>query len=326
MSPSRRSERRPRTRRGERGRPFDEICAPFLRGMPLPPADPEGGKESRGAVLVIGGAPEMPGAAILSATAALRAGAGKLQIATVRSVAPFVGAQVPEALVLGLPETKAGGIAPSAARALAERAEAARSVLIGPGMVDPAATVALVAALLGRLTGPAVVLDAGALEVARRAPRALAGTRARVAVTPHALEMASMLALAPAAIQRDPAAVARSAARALQVVVALKGAQTFIAAPSGRLLCNRQAGNAGLGTSGSGDTLSGLIAGLAARGAPLLEAAAWGVYLHGCAGDVLARKVGPLGFLARELLAEVPRLMAQLAGPGGRRGRRPGRR
>jgi NAD(P)H-hydrate repair Nnr-like enzyme with NAD(P)H-hydrate dehydratase domain len=79
------------------------------------------------------------------------------------------------------------------------------------------------------------------------------------------------------------------------------------------MLCNRRAGNAGLGTSGSGDTLSGVIAGLAARGAELVQASAWGVFLHGRAGDVLARKVGPLGFLARELLAEIPPLMARLS-------------
>jgi NAD(P)H-hydrate repair Nnr-like enzyme with NAD(P)H-hydrate dehydratase domain len=99
-------------------------------------------------------------------------------------------------------------------------------------------------------------------------------------------------------------------------VVALKGAETFIADPSGRLLCNRKAGNAGLGTSGSGDTLSGVVVGLLARGADVLQAAAWGVFLHGRAGDVLARKVGPVGYLARELLAEIPGEMARLSRRG----------
>ncbi len=97
------------------------------------------------------------------------------------------------------------------------------------------------------------------------------------------------------------------------MVVALKGAQTSIAALDGRLLCNSFAGNAGLGTSGSGDTLSGFIAGLAAREADLLQATAWGVFLHGRAGDGLARRVGPVGDLARQLLAEIPREMARLS-------------
>jgi NAD(P)H-hydrate repair Nnr-like enzyme with NAD(P)H-hydrate dehydratase domain len=96
-------------------------------------------------------------------------------------------------------------------------------------------------------------------------------------------------------------------------VIALKGRETFIAAPTGKTYSNR-AGNVGLATSGSGDTLSGIIAGLAARGAEPLQAAVWGVYLHARAGDRLARRMGRLGFLARELLAEIPALMSELDG------------
>lgn len=270
-------------------------------------------------MLVIGGAPEMPGAVILAATAALRAGAGKLQIATVRSVAQLVAAQVPEALVVGLAETAQGGIALSAAAALAERASLVKAVLIGPGMVGARKSGQLVLSFLRRLKGPgpAVVLDADALECACVDPRALRVARVPILLTPHSREMAHMLSIEPPEVERDPAAVASRAAKALGAIVALKGAETYIAAPGGRLLCNRDAGNAGLGTSGSGDTLSGIIAGLAARGADLLQAATWGVFLHGRAGDVLARRVGPLGYLARELLAEIPREMALLS-----RGRR----
>ncbi len=90
----------------------------------------------------------------------------------------------------------------------------------------------------------------------------------------------------------------------------MKGSETFIVAPEGEIYCNRT-GNIGLATSGSGDTLSGIIAGLVARGATPIQAAAWGVYLHGRAGDALAKRMGQLGFLARELLAEVPSLMAE---------------
>jgi NAD(P)H-hydrate repair Nnr-like enzyme with NAD(P)H-hydrate dehydratase domain len=102
----------------------------------------------------------------------------------------------------------------------------------------------------------------------------------------------------------------------LGAVVALKGRETLIAAPaSGNVYCNR-AGNVGLATSGSGDTLSGVITGLAARGSTPFQAAVWGVYLHARAGDALARRMGSLGFLARELLAEIPPLMAKLCPTG----------
>jgi NAD(P)H-hydrate repair Nnr-like enzyme with NAD(P)H-hydrate dehydratase domain len=120
-------------------------------------------------------------------------------------------------------------------------------------------------------------------------------------------------------VLRAPDAVARRVAASSGAVVALKGAVTFIAAPDGELFRN-DAGNVGLATSGSGDTLAGIVVGLSARGATPLQSAAWAVHMHACAGDRLAARFGgPLGFLARELLAELPGVMAQL----GARRRRP---
>jgi NAD(P)H-hydrate repair Nnr-like enzyme with NAD(P)H-hydrate dehydratase domain len=141
---------------------------------------------------------------------------------------------------------------------------------------------------------------------------ALHSLEGRAVITPHAGEMASCLKEDKAEITGDPGATARRAADLFRCVVALKGAETVIAAPEGEAYRSR-AGNVGLATSGSGDTLGGLIAGLAARGAPPLQAAVWGVYLHARAGDRLARRIGPLGFLARELLGEIPGLMGKLA-------------
>ena len=123
--------------------------------------------------------------------------------------------------------------------------------------------------------------------------------------------MAGMLGVEREAITREPAVTARRAAEQWGVVLTLKGRETFIAAPDGRIYCNT-AGNVGLATSGSGDTLAGIIAGLAARGAEPLQAAVWGVYLHASAGDRLAERMGRLGFLARELLDEIPALMEAL--------------
>jgi NAD(P)H-hydrate repair Nnr-like enzyme with NAD(P)H-hydrate dehydratase domain len=106
--------------------------------------------------------------------------------------------------------------------------------------------------------------------------------------------------------------IACEVAAKLGAVVALKGAETIIVAPDGEIYRNT-AGNLGLGTSGSGDTLSGVIAGLAARGADALQAAVWGVHVHARAGEVLARRIAPLGYLARELLHEIPPLVAKLS-------------
>ncbi|MDX6696300.1 MAG: ADP-dependent NAD(P)H-hydrate dehydratase [Blastocatellia bacterium] len=285
-----------------------------MRAWALPQPDEAGDKEARGRVLVIGGSPEMPGAVILAATAALRAGAGKLQIATCRSIAQAVATAVPEARVFAVPETKAGGISASAAVELAGRANDVQAVLVGPGMLDEKATARLMKALLPLIESPVVVLDAGALLCVTENKRCLRGLNHRVVLTPHAGEMAHLLGVEKSEIEDAPQQVAQQAARELRAVIALKGAETHIAAPTGnKSYCNRT-GNIGLATSGSGDTLSGIIAGLAARGAAPLQAAAWGVYLHGRAGDRLARKMGRLGFLARELLAEIPRLMSELEG------------
>jgi hydroxyethylthiazole kinase-like uncharacterized protein yjeF len=282
-----------------------------MRRWPLPQPAEEGDKEERGRVLVIGGAKEMPGAIILAATAALRAGAGKLQIATCRSIAQLVAAAVPEARVFALPETKTGDIAASAAETIAEHANSVHAVLIGPGMIDEETVTRLTLAILARIEEPSLILDAAALACLKKEKQALHKLKAQVILTPHAGEMASMTGEEKDSIKHDPLAAARRAANELHAVVALKGAETFIAAPSTRkTYCNRT-GNVGLATSGSGDTLSGIITGLAARGAAPLQAAAWGVYLHGRAGERLAKRVGQLGFLARELLAEVPSLMAK---------------
>ena len=158
---------------------------------------------------------------------------------------------------------------------------------------------------------PTLILDAAALESFETVAAAAAPYPAGVVLTPHAGEMAKMWSLPRSTVSAYPLEIAREASAQLGAIVALKGAHTYVVAPDGTAYRNT-AGNLGLGTSGSGDTLSGVIAGLCARGAPPLQAATWGVYLHARAGDVLARRIGPLGFLARELLSEIPPLLHQL--------------
>ena len=181
------------------------VTEALLRAHPLPDHNGGGAKEARGTVLVIGGSVEVPGGALLAAVGALRAGAGKLQIATVRSAAVGMGLAVPESLVMGLPETEAGGIAPEAADRLADRASRTDAVLVGPGMMDPDAIAELVAGLLDRLDGPAVVLDAGALHDLQARRDALRRHAGRVILTPHSGEMARLMA--------DPGEIDRLLAR-----------------------------------------------------------------------------------------------------------------
>ncbi|NHZ37976.1 NAD(P)H-hydrate dehydratase [Massilia sp. CCM 8692] len=293
------------------------IDSAALRAWPLPMPPAEGDKERRGHVLIVGGSCEMPGAVILAATAALRAGAGKLTIATGASVAQLVALAMPEARVIGLRETAEGGFARDALDVLDPLADKIDAVLIGPGMQDEAATAALVRALLPRLAGTSVVLDANAMGIVTNPdqddedgpPFRFAET---VILTPHAGEMAHLSGRAKDEIVADPDGAARAAAQAWNAVVALKGARTVISAPEGGPW-QHEGGNVGLAISGSGDTLAGIIAGLAARGATLAQATCWGVALHARAGEQLALRFGVLGYLAREIPAEIPALMEQAA-------------
>ena len=162
-----------------------------------------------------------------------------------------------------------------------------------------------------RPKGSTVILDAGALRIFRGRRALPVGSRGAAVATPHAGEMADFWGIERGEVLRAGTTVARDSAARLGTVMVLKGACTHVAAPDGTTFHNLE-GNIGLGTSGSGDALSGIIAGLAARGAAPLQAAVWGVYLHAKAGDALARKIGQLGYLARELLVEVPRLLSAL--------------
>ncbi|AKC77407.1 ADP-dependent (S)-NAD(P)H-hydrate dehydratase [Xanthomonas arboricola] len=274
-----------------------------LRAMPLPA--PGGDKEQRGRVLIVGGSMRVPGAVLLAGEAALRTGAGKLQIATAASVAPCMALAVPEALVLGLAQNGQGEIV-RGHRALDEAMAACDAAVIGPGMASSATTTAMVR----RAAEQAVctlVLDAGALSRGLRAP-----IGRPFVLTPHAGEMATLAGDDKAAVEAAPGAYALKFAQKLRSVVIVKGADSFIAGPDGVVWMHR-GGASGLGTSGSGDVLAGLIAGFAARGCDALTAALWGVFVHAAAGRQLARRIGPVGFLARELGLEVPGILDRLA-------------
>lgn len=279
----------------------------------MPQPDEGGDKEERGRVLVVGGAREMPGAVILAASAALRAGAGKLQIATCKSIAQMVGATVPEARVFALPETRAGAISSAASAEIIKRANEVQAVLIGPGMIGESAVAGLLERVLPRLVNITVVLDAACLSCLADSRHYFHKLKCQTVLTPHAGEMAVMTGLSKDSISEDPLRTVRQVAKEFRAVTVLKGRETLIAAPNSSQTYRNRAGNVGLATSGSGDTLAGIVTGLAARGATPFQSAVWGVYLHARAGDVLARRIGRLGYLARELLDEVPRIMWNLS-------------
>ncbi|GJE46475.1 NAD(P)H-hydrate dehydratase [Methylobacterium soli] len=289
-----------------------QLTAERLRNLPLPTPE-AGSKDERGSVLVLGGCVEVPGAVLLAGIAALRAGAGKLKIATVKSVAVPMALAVPEAMVIGLPETEEGAIDPERAEErVAKAADRCDAVLIGPGMTTGEATTALTVALLSGQPSSSYVLDAGALCSLGAHAEAVRKCGGQVVITPHAGEMAQLLDRSRDEVEADPLDAALRAAELLQAVVIMKGAQSWIVDPGGERSLY-EGGGVGLATSGSGDSLAGIVSGLLARGTEPMTAALWGVYLHGAAGMRLAASCGSIGFLAREISNEVPAIMREVA-------------
>lgn len=251
-------------------------------------------------MLIVAGSKEMPGAALLAAVAALRAGAGKLTMAAPACIAQGLAFAVPESRVVSLPQARSGGLLVRGGDSLAVIAEHVSALVVGPGMQVERSTVGLVRALMPLFSHATVVLDALAMSVVRNGV-----LNQPVVLTPHAGEMAYLSGKSKEAVCANPIGAAREAAARWNGCVVLKGGSTVIASPDGAMWVFDD-GAAGLATSGSGDTLAGLIGGLAARGLQPLPACAWGVVAHASAGAELARLHGPLGYLARELAGELP--------------------
>ena len=300
------------------------VTPSLLRDWPLPA--PGEDKYSRGSVLVIGGARATPGAALLAGTAALRAGAGKLTLAVAESVAMQLGVALPECGAMGLPETPEGSLTGEGLDRISSYLDRADAILVGPGLDDPDRAEDLLRALLEREGdssggsgsgegnaggGPVVVLDAYALGGLVKLADRLDPWKGRLILTPNPKEAAILLGREVADLTADVAEIADK----FQAVVSCQG---FIARPPGgdaqeeSVLWKMTTGYGGLGTSGSGDVLAGAIAGLRARGTTSAQAACWGTHLHAAAADRLASRLGPLGFLARELADELPALMLEL--------------
>ena len=280
----------------------DELTPLLLRDWRLP--EPHGSKYDRGSVLVVGGSAKTPGAAQLSGLAALRVGAGHLSLAVAGSAAVSLAVATPEAGVIGLPENDRGSVIAGHLDELDEELTSADAVLVGPGLDDAKETRRLIEQLVPKL-GPRVwlVLDAYALGPLPDLIEAIAPVRGRLVLTPNESEGARLLGREV----RSEREVAAIAARYSAVVTC----QGIISDPDGR--CWRfSAGDVGLATSGSGDVLAGTVAGLVARSGHGAQATCWATYLHAAAGERLASRVGRLGFLAREILDELPAVMVEL--------------
>ena len=240
---------------------------------------------------MIGGTAATPGAVLLAGTAALRVGAGRLQLATDATVAAPLAVALPEALVVAYDGDELEHLLQSAA-----------SVVVGPGLRDDGMAAALLAAVLRHVAADVpVVVDALALGAWSASPPP---ERRDVVLTPNRQELEQLAGDATADADR-------AVAIRFGVCVVSFGR---VALPDGRVLFDASTAR-GLGTSGSGDVLAGAIGGLAARCGDGPRAAAWGGFIHRMAGERLARRVAPTGYLARELADELAPTLAGITGP-----------
>lgn len=287
----------------------ERVTPRLLRGWRLP--DPGDSKYSRGTVLVVGGALRSPGAAILAGTAALRVGAGRITLAVARSVAPSVGAAVPESGIVALPETDRGSVRAEASAVLVPELDRVQAVLVGSGLDDIEVAGRLLASLATEAPESVVfVVDAFALGALAADPDLASAVRGRLILTPSPTELGVLLDEdeVDAGDAREIRRAAREAARRYGAAVAT---QSLVADADGSAWAIR-AGGAGLGTSGSGDVLAGAVAGFAARGVSPARAAVWATYVHATAGDELARGTDGVGFLAGELAPRFPGVIADV--------------
>lgn len=272
---------------------------------PLPPVT-DGGKETKGRILIVAGSRDVPGAALLAATAAMRSGAGKLRIATVESAATAIAVAMPEAMVYGLPEAQDGGFARAAIRRMVDAAKHVDAVLAGPGVKRSHLCRLLADALLE--TSAALALDVSLLETLEPVHDPHLERPKPPILLPNADELAALLDCPTRQVEDDPVGCGLRAAELYRAIVLVKGVVSHVVTASGD--CWTYDGGApGLGVSGSGDVLAGIVGGLLARGAEPLAALLWSVWLHGEAGARLAKKAGPIGFLAREIAGEIPDLL-----------------
>jgi hydroxyethylthiazole kinase-like uncharacterized protein yjeF len=280
----------------------------------LPERPLQANKGSFGRVLVMAGSINYIGAAYLACSGALRVGAGLVTLAS--GLQPIMASKITETTYLPLPEQRPGVLSPEAARLLFLQMERYNVLLMGCGLgQSPPAVKAIRSILIDKHKQPlpSLVLDADALNTLATTPEWWTKLTDDAILTPHPGEMARLAEKTVEEVQANREGITRDMAAKWNKTVVLKGAYTVIASPQGKVKTSLAA-NPGLATAGTGDVLTGAIAGLVAQGLPLFDAAACGVYLHAEAGEAVKERLGDAGMIASDLLPELPQVIKRLKG------------
>jgi len=263
-----------------------------------------------GHVLVIAGSSGYTGAAYLASQAAILSGSGLVTLAVGRSLYEIMASKLTEVMVRPFFETREFSLSLLAEKELAAFSEKCNVAAIGPGISQNKETQNLVRNLIVRLNKP-IVLDADGINAVSGHPELLKNIKSPIVLTPHPGEMARLIGKDRGEIQKSRKDVALVFASEYNTVLVLKGHETVVAEPKGGFYIN-QTGNPGMATGGTGDVLTGMIAGFIAQGVAPFEAAVMAVHLHGQAGDLAAKEKGFLSLIATDLLDKLPEVLKVL--------------
>ena len=287
----------------------DADIAPML---PRRPRDAH--KNTCGKVFILAGSLGMTGAATLTSTSVLRAGAGLAILGIPESLNPILEEKVTEVITRPLPEGNPGCVGWTAQSVISELLEWADVVALGPGLRTHSETVELVHWIVQSVQDKPMVIDADGLNALSQKPELIKSSRTEMVLTPHAGELSRLIKKPTKEILDNRIEIVREVAAEWQKVLVLKGSPTIIGDKDGSVFLN-PTGNAGMATGGSGDVLTGAIAGLLAQGASPRDAAITGVYLHGLAGDLARAKFGEMGLIAGDILEELPMAIKRFENP-----------
>jgi len=272
----------------------------------IPRRGRESTKFAAGSVLVCGGSIGLTGAPSLASEAAMRAGAGYVTAFVPASLNTIFEVRLLEVMTVPLPDD-AGSLEPDGEQQVLEHSARADSLVLGPGLGRRERAFALARSLASRVGIP-LLLDADGLNAHAGALASLAQRSAATVITPHAGELARLLETNSGSVEARRLQSARAAAAAARAIVVLKGDDTIVAEPDGRVGVSR-GGAPALATAGSGDVLSGLIGAYLAKRMDPFHAACAGVFVHACAGRLAARALGPEGVIARDVIESLPRAL-----------------
>lgn len=270
---------------------------------PLPERTPECHKGECGRVLVIAGSAGMTGAGAMASISSLRAGAGVVLWAIPRSLNSVAEAISLEVMSLPIPDTPAGAPSMEAREILVEAARETDCVVIGPGLPVAGDTGELMRLLIPEIYPP-LIIDGGAFAAIATDFMIIRKRQSPTIITPHPGEMSRITGKTIPEVQEKRADFASKYAKVSGAIVALKGHNTVVA--NGTEVYVNETGNPGMSTAGSGDVLSGVIAGLVAQGMAPFDAAKLGVFLHGLAGDIAMQDIGMHGVIASDIMERIP--------------------